>query len=603
MIVPMKKVTLLCLAGEREKTLKSLRELGVVHLAHIQEPAGDDVDDINASIRSAEGAINALKSINPEKPHSANMPGGEAIDEVNKLILLKKELQESLEQLETERARIEPFGDFDPASVKQLAEKGITVRLYHTTEKGPVQLPQYTQGHVIREDKAGRHFVIIGQHDFDFKGTNIPLPERRLADISADIAGTRKKISAIDQQLESLTPDVPAMEETVQYLRHKKLYAEARAGMGESQHVAYLRGYSPADSIDELVTAADSNGWGLVHEEPGPDDNIPTLVRYPGWVKVMKPVFAFLGITPGYREADISSAFFLFLTVFFAMIVGDAGYGTLFLLAMLTCGRVRMQKSNPETFRLMVVFSAATMAWGVLTGNYFGINYELLPGVLQSLRIDWLVDQNHSMTFSIILGALHLTLAHLWKAIRAGADPRALVQLGWICIVWSVFCIAQNLLVKSPIPAWFLPLLGTGTATLLVGLIASRQWMDLGLLALDLVSCFGDLMSYLRLFALGIASVKVAEACNSMAYGLGIWLNEVISGHMAWMGVVLAVLLVPLVLLIGHGLNIILCAMSVLVHGIRLNALEFSLHMGLEWSGFEYNPFRKEELVKSDVIA
>lgn len=102
-------------------------------------------------------------------------------------------------------------------------------------------------------------------------------------------------------------------------------------------------------------------------------------------------------------------------------------------------------------------------------------------------------------------------------------------------------------------------------------------------------------MSYLRLFALGIATVKVAEAFNGMAADLGAWF---IMNTGEWLGLILAVTVMLIILLIGHGLNIILCAMSVLVHGVRLNALEFSLHMGQEWSGFEYKPFAESSSLK-----
>jgi len=604
MIVPMKKITLLCLADSTTATLDALRDIGVLHLQHVNDPGSEDLDRARDEHARAMLALNSLKPYAAD--HGAPTPGMEAeaiIDEVDKLLASRRKLEEKAALLLDERSAVEPLGDFDPQLVRDLLDRGVLVKLYQVTGKTLPEPPEGVPLFTVAEGAHDRYVALVGDSDFDFPGRQVALPDRRLADVNAEIENVRGELVGVEERLGELSGGLAAVEEAVGDMDDRLRYVEARDGMAADGKLAYLQGFCPAGKVYRLKAAAEEQGWGLVIEEPAKGEAVPTLVRYPVWARVMKPVFKFLGITPGYHESDISSAFFVFLTIFFAMIVGDAGYGLLFLMLIPYFRFTRFRDARPEPFRLLYVFSGATVLWGVLTANYFGIDYALLPSFLQALRIDYLVDQHGSMTFSLLLGAIHLTLAHGWKGLVYGRDPRAAVQFGWICVVWCVFVIARLLLVGAALSWWFWPLLAVGLLSILAGLIIQKQWMDLGLLLLDLVSCFGDIMSYLRLFALGIASVKVAEAFNDMAGLLGTALFGIGSGPAIVLTLPLAVVGMLVVLVIGHGLNIILCAMSVLVHGVRLNALEFSLHMGQEWSGFNYKPFSGKNAVGIDLAA
>lgn len=596
MIVKMKKVTLLCLADDKSATLEELRNLGVLHLAPVKQPESDDLDKVRSQMQQAESARAILSAYstdsNADIAPVTDKTGEEVIQATLRLAQRKKELVEKQGLLENERSRLEPFGDFDPAALQRLAKAGIVVKLYHTSSNKPPIAPENIDLFVIRSDKSNIYFALVGRSDVEFDADEFTLPNRSLSSVAHELETLKPELTELEKELRLLNASLNTVECHIASLTEQLQYLEARDGMGTSEKLAYLQGFCPTDLVEKIKNASATHGWGLTTDDPTEEDAIPTLVRYPAWVRVMRPVFKFLGITPGYKETDISSSFFVFLSIFFAMIVGDAGYGILFLILTPYFRKKKFSNSAPEPFRLLYIFSACTILWGVVTGNYFGIEYEFLPTVLQSLRIDWLIDQGNSMTFSLALGAIHLTLAHGWKAVRFGRDARAIVQVGWICIIWGIFALARQLLVGSTIPTWFTPIPIAGILAVVVGLILTKQWMDLGLLMLNLVSCFGDIMSYLRLFALGIASVKVAEAFNGMAGDAGAALIGMFEGGIqVWGGVALAAFAMTLILMMGHALNIILCALSVLVHGVRLNALEFSLHMGQEWSGFEYKPF------------
>jgi V/A-type H+-transporting ATPase subunit I len=291
-------------------------------------------------------------------------------------------------------------------------------------------------------------------------------------------------------------------------------------------------------------------------------------------------------ILPGYREVDVSAPFLFFLTIFFAMIIGDAGYGLIFLTLTLLA-RHKMKTAPAGPFILMTVFSVATIVWGILSGAYFGL--DPLPAALKPFQdriplTAWLAERQNIMGLCLLIGSIHLSLAHLWNAIRAINSLRALAQLGWIALVWTMFFLARAMMFGLAFPKLYVPIAIAGLVAIVLFMTPpnklKEEWINHAMLPLSVMSAFGDVLSYLRLYALGVAGFKVAGAFNLLAGGLGF--DHVLTG-----------LLAALILFASHALNVALSAMSVLVHGIRLNALEFSMHLGLEWTGFEYRPFRR----------
>jgi V/A-type H+-transporting ATPase subunit I len=273
----------------------------------------------------------------------------------------------------------------------------------------------------------------------------------------------------------------------------------------------------------------------------------------------------------------------VFLSLFFGILIGDAGYGIVYL--GLTAwfqkkkGRVPAVK---QACLLMYVFSSCAVIWGVLTGTFFGQAWLKQRGIF---GLDpALNDPRFMQTVCFMLGALHLSIAHGWRAVRKLPSLSALSDIGWICILWTAFFLAKALILGDAFPWEGKLLLISGL--LLVVLFASPQrnvlkaiGSGLGTIALSLVNNFTDVVSYVRLFAVGLAGVAIAEATNAMAAGFG-------SGFLAAAAGVL-------VIVFGHALNIVLGPMSVLVHGVRLNVLEFSSHASVTWSGIAYAPLKE----------
>ena len=195
-------------------------------------------------------------------------------------------------------------------------------------------------------------------------------------------------------------------------------------------------------------------------------------------------------------------------------------------------------------------------------------------------------NRDHMILGCLGIGALHLTLAHGWVAVRY-RNRRSLGELGWILVVAGLLLVAVHLLVTPVSSRWIMAPLVLG---LLLAVLCGEQtkagfWRDaasslrnLPLTLMNGISSFSDLVSYIRLFAVGLATKEVAVVFNEMALGVGV-------------DTILAVIGCALILLLGHTVNLLLAAMGVLVHAVRLNLLEFSRHLQIAWSGIPYQPF------------
>jgi len=587
MITPMKKISIVCLEADKNQALLQLRELGVLHVVPQKEGTGETRPAAAGAVETAQLALETLHAFETPFHHpcskTAQDPDG-LIAEVVRLHRQRTHIEEQLDILRHTRHSQAPFGDFTPASIRDLAEKGIVVKLYHTRDLATLTVPDGVQVHVLSTDKKGTHLAAIGHGDFSLEAVPFHLPAKSLSDLDADISGHEREIEAIKQELHALTPFKHVVEDELHRRREVESFATVHDGMGRHGRIAYLGGFAPADTVPAIRRAATDHGWALKIDEPASSDTVPTLLKMPKWVTPIKAVMQMLAILPGYRESDISGLFLIFFSIFFAILIGDAGYGVIFLLATLVA-RYKKPRAPAYPFVLFGILSVCTIVWGALTGNYFGIAPQALPAPLQHLQIGWLTGkdaQNNLITLCFLIGAVHLTIAHIWNAIALAPAVKTLAQFGWIGLVWSMYLTAQNMVLGRPYPGFFLPLFIASLVLILLFMTSPKDfkndWIQHAMFPLSVVNCFVDIISYIRLFAVGIASLAVAQSFNGMAAGIGL--------DKLW-----TVPLFALILLLGHGINIILCALGILVHGVRLNTLEFSMHKNIEWKGVPYRPF------------
>ena len=599
MIVKMKKLTLLCTPAQQEQTLHTLRDLKVVHVEHVRAPEGSGLDQARNHLLYVQRAQEVL-SARPDANPTGKDPD-KLVDHVWKLIHREKELKETLQSLEHEHARILPFGNFEPRKIDKLNEQGLCIKLYEFQIKSPPEIPEGVAITELGRNKTLIHVLAAGREKFSIPAHEVRLPDQSLSQIEYHIEKNQKALEETEAEFEQYAGDRPLAEQIAGEAADGVNYLEVHQGMGIDDTVAYLKGFYPIDREDDLVAAAQENGWGYQLEEVGTEDTPPTLLRNPKWISPVKAILKMIDVLPGYKELDISALFLVFFSIFFAFIIGDAGYGLLFLgLTFLGKFKAKGKPAAQPGLNLMLIMSAATVVFGALTGNYFGIPIENLFAPLKALTNPymtgwtgsaWNTDlaANHIMFICFSIAVVHLSIAHLWKIIRKINSPAALIDLGWLLCTCSLYTFVLEIVIDiklfEAVKTAQMPLLGGGALFIVIGLVLTKSYIGLITLFLDIISNFVDIVSYIRLYAVGTASLAIAQAFNEMASGTaGDNFN------------ILASLGAALILFAGHGLNIILGAMGVMVHGLRLNTLEFSGHAGVEWGGIRFTPFKKQDI-------
>jgi V/A-type H+-transporting ATPase subunit I len=311
-------------------------------------------------------------------------------------------------------------------------------------------------------------------------------------------------------------------------------------------------------------------------------------VKNNAFVRLIQPLFNLLGTTPGYREYDISLSYLLFFSFFFAMIFGDAGYGAILFIGVLIFG-IKSKKATgtiPDGILLLGLLSLATITWGVLTGSFFAIKSD---HPFFQPKLAFLGKEQNIKWICFIVGAGQIILAHLKNIKKALPSLTALAQLGWLAMVVGLYFLVLNLVLSRtefPVPSFAVYLIGGGLGMYFIfaeqkgGNFLKNVGKSFGNFLptfLSAVSSFSDIISYIRLFAVGLAGSAIASSFNEMAGALPTGAVRIIGG--------------ALILLFGHGLNLAMNALSVVVHGVRLNLLEYAGHLGMEWSGYTYSPF------------
>ena len=605
MIEKMKMLHIVASASGKEEMLKDLREMGLLHLAEKQSASRE----LNEEFQTLSKASNALNEYaDPKaKEKKAGVLSDSEFEKMYRGVLDAIEKKESLNQAigaaNTELDRISAWGDFSPEDVKALKNEGFDLHFYRMGSKEFQDAVNDENIRLIRlapVDKMDT-VAVFGTLPPEIPATEFMLPEHSASELKKQIEDGRKAIAECDETLKAASIYEASFDDQMVKLQNRMNFSAAGNTAQSDEDFVWISGYIPEADMERFKAAAaeKSLAWAVedVSEE---DEHIPTKVKYNKVSGLIKPVFDILGILPGYREQDISLWFFLFFTLFFAMIIGDGGYGVLILLGTIAL-HVKQKKITNVTF-LLYVLSIATVIWGALTGTWFGMESAMKVPILKAMVFPSIAtypeyfgltandSQNAIMKFSFSIGAVQMALGSI-LAIKKKLPEKDLswvADAGWTIAVIAMYLLALNLVIHEDIdlkPVFTLIGIAFVLVVLFGGMSPDKSFGD-GLKAglggaftqfLNTISCFGNVMSYIRLFAVGMAGVAISQSFNGIAAGM--------HGPMMIVGVV--------VVLVGHALNIVMCFLSVVVHGVRLNVLEFSGQVGLEWTGIPYEPFKK----------
>ena len=604
MIEKMKMVHIVTSASNKKEMLKGLRDIGIVHLAERQSADRE----VTERLQNLQRTANTLKEYAAPKQEASKEILSDAefnkmYSDVQDALDRKSNLGQTISAANAEIDRVRAWGDFSPEDVKALREDGYDFHFYRMGDKefqaaaADENVRMFRLASVDKMNTA----AVLGPLPAEIQATEFMLPEKSMTQLQQDIAAAQEGIEACNERLKSASIYDESFKAEMLKTQNEMNFSAANATAQGDGDFVWLSGYVPEAELDKFkAMAAEKKCAWAVEDVADEDDQIPTKVRYNKVSKYIQPVFDILGILPGYREQDISLWFFLFFTLFFAMIIGDGGYGVLILI--LTIALTVMKKGTKDIRFLLYVLSIATVVWGAVTGTWFGMESAMKVPFLKAMvipqfatypeffNLDANVPQNMIMKFSFTIGAIQMVLGSLIaiKEKLAKKDLSWLSNFGWAIAVVAMYLLSLNLVIHEDINlVTVFGLIGVAfVLVLLFGGMSPDLTFGQGLKAglanaftdfLDTISCFGNVMSYIRLFAVGMAGVAISQSFNGIAAGM--------HGPLIILGV--------LVVLIGHALNIIMCFLSVVVHGVRLNVLEFSGQVGLEWTGIPYEPFKE----------
>ncbi|MDD3117606.1 MAG: hypothetical protein PHQ27_00355 [Victivallales bacterium] len=596
MIIKMFKTVLLCLASDREAALQRLQELGVMQVEILRKAESTDRPALENKVADLGKVINMLTMSKPEKGDTPlQMSGEEIVAATLQLMEIIAEASKNLVQLRRDREKLLPWGNFSFQSLATLEKNGIHVYLCTGTPADLKAAQAHGVGEIIHEERGKLCFALITEKTVDM--ATLPLAGVptgiSLRECEEKIATQQRAREAAEQQLAHLAVGLPEVRAYETELQDQLEFLNARDGMTSAGELCYLQGFVPEPECARLREEARRNGWALELEAADRHDPmVPTLIKIPKMFRIIEPMMKFLGIAPGYDEMDVSICFLFFLSIFFGMILGDAGYGLLIFIPATIAGFKLRQPEVRRGLRLMQVFGAVTIIWGWLTGAWFGLDASRLPHFMRGIH--WFTDpatrDSHIQLLCFTLAIMHLTTGRLWKAIIHWGSIRAVLgEIGWTLILWGNFFLTLKLLVfPGPIHDFILYLYIAGLALVV---LFGVNWRDMGEVfnfPFGVIGTFVDILSYIRLYAVGMSGMYIASSFNGMA-------GDIFSLASSPATMALFIVVGVLILLIGHGLNLALCFMGVLVHGVRLNTLEFSNHIGLRWAGRPYKAFSKQQ--------
>ncbi|WP_027853002.1 V-type ATP synthase subunit I [Marinobacterium litorale] len=588
----LKKATLVGMLEEKAQALDALQALGAVHILPLAKQAGslEWSDDLGVTPEQLRTALHYLASCPRKRRQVTSERHFDLAAVVNQVLKRRRRRMRLEEQRDALVKRIKdltPWGSFELPGEHGLLGERLWFYLVPNYRMNEVEKSDLVWS-VVHRDNRHTYVAVIAEEEP--RTNQMPVPRTHTG--SVPLVTLERELQDIEIELESLDGEREADTRWL-YMLERSLAGNAdaaeRAEVGantlDRDGVFALQGWIDSGRSDELRAFAERHGLALILDEPEPDELPPTLLENPPLLSGGEDVVRFYQM-PGYRAWDPSRVVFFSFATFFALILSDAGYALMLIAVLAFYWRRMGQSDTGKRLRVLgATLAGFSFVYGVLVGSYFGAQAPFhLLGSMQVLDVN---DFDSMMNLSIFIGAGHLVIANGINGWRRRSSPVALASGGWILMILAGLLLWQR---GPSVPIWMLG----GIGLLLVFACSSeRRGTDPrtllfraldGLLALTgLSSMFGDVLSYLRLFALGLASASLALTFNQLA--------QDVATALPGMGVLLEVL----ILVVGHLLNFVLAVVSGVIHGLRLNLIEF-YNWSLSDEGYAFQPFAKREV-------
>ncbi len=603
MILPMYKYSFLVYHREYEQFLEDIRELGVVDIIEKKDEASEEIKEKHDLVKQITTTIKFLQKRGVEQKKQTSKDGKAVFEEVNKL---RDEQEEKLQQLNTlqkEISLVAPWGDFSLETIDKLKEKGISLKFYTCSAKR--YQPEWEEKYpieVVGKQAGSIYFVVVerGDESIELDAEEVRAPERPLSELKHYEKKLKEDIAEIEKEFDKhAAHNIKALEDYRKDVWMTTEYEKVweNTNMEAEEKVMVIEGWVPKKKAAELDKYLEKHNILYLKSEPDPDkEKVPILLRNKKFSEKFELLGEFYSL-PKYNELDLTPFFAPFYVLFFGFCLGDAGYGILLgITAMLAKKRVRQELT--KVMMLVFYLGVSTFLFGLLSGTFFGIDlYATQLPVYSSLN-EYMAargtDINEQLfNLSLILGGAQIVFGLFLKAINETMQMGwkfALSTVGWIVLIIGggiVFALSNYTELSMQIVNIFLYMV-LGISGLFIFLlnhprrnifvnIGAGLWNTYNMVT----GVLGDLLSYIRLFALGISSAILGYVFNSIAITM--------SGDIP----VLNVIIMIVILLIGHSINLFMSGLGSFVHPLRLTFVEFYKNAGFAGGGKHYNPFRK----------
>ena len=602
-IAKMTRVFMVGASVHKDETMRFLQRAGVVHLEPVVPLAGDLEKQASAALLRLRGIGQIDQAVGHYRDHKERIPV-DVPDEA--LFACAEETLTALQEIRNRRQALErlsdelfPWGDFDLDQIRRLEENGLSVRRWRMERKklADLSVPETVFAEVVSDRQGLLFYTISAEGLVEIPAAApLPWPEMSLADCRREIERLMSEEETLAGRLAGIALRGDVLKAQVAAALNEARYLEQIGTLYSEDYLFGLQGWIPADLVSDLLKRVETQGLPLRVEarDPLPGEEPPVLLKNNWFNRRIEPLLKLYG-NPKYRHLDPSYFFAPFMILFFGICLGDAGYGVVFYLAAHAIGRKwgETVEGLPLVVKLCKAFAVSAVAVGIITGSVFGYSFENRNWILLDVNVN-AGEPMRLFYLALGLGVLHLSISYILGMIQDPFRHQKMQKLALLFVLWGgVLLASRNIWFAAPDAALHATFHYGGWGFLALGLLLtllfasnSKRWavrLGLGLWSIyGLTGLIGDLLSYARLFGLGIATSAIAAVMNQLA-------NMVLESAGPVAGVPLAVI----VILLGHTFNLVLSILGSTIHSARLHFVE-AFKSFFEGGGIEYKPFKIE---------
>ena len=590
MVTEMTKYDFILLSGDMDAFLQRLQSIGLVDITRSTKPIDEKSEKLSSRAGVLRKALSLLKEVAPaESP--LKLPVDCASDVIETVSEIEA-MQARIPQLQKEAEELKPWGHFDKANFERLKERGLKLHFYKAKAVDPAWKEQYALSEIATEG-GNTYFVVVSDgEDYDFPLKELPAPETDYAVLEKEVTDLQASIEQKTKRLSQLKCHEPVIQaELDKTLAKLDLHlAQVSGEKAAEDYVTVFEGFAPAEMEPALHDMLEQENVFYLVDKAKVDDNPPIKLRNNKFVSMFELLTDMYG-RPKYDEFDPTVFISIFFMLFFAFCMGDAGYGLVLIL-----GSLGLKKMLGKIAPLGVTLGIATTVVGLLFHTFFSMDmlqWSWIPeGVKKCMLPSTIAGYDGTMVLALLVGIVHICLAMIvktYQSTKVKGFANSLGTWGWtLLIVGGVIVggLALMGVMDKAVTKWVVIILGGLSALGIFFLndlhrnpllnFGSGLWETYN----TATGLLGDVLSYLRLYALGLAGAKLGEAFNAIGVqALG-------DGGVGWIWFILIVV-------IGHVLNIAMCILGAFVHPLRLNFLEFFKNSGYEGTGRRYNPLQQ----------